>query len=432
MVTSTYDDSDRLTSIAASRGTTTLYRFEYDYTKPSSGNPDTALRYRVTDEQGSVTAYTYDALNRLTNARTTGAGGSLLREYTYDYDGSGNRTRQQVTVGAVVQVDNLTYNAANQLIEFNGEHLSYDGRGNLTGSDLGAEFVYNAANQTMSIDPRPGTGVKAKFEYRGTGQSERIAAGTVNEEAGTGSDVCVPGFSCLVDPSRTVADSTFLYSLLGITRESAGGIVNGYYTRDLNGGLLAARLPAQRLFYLHDGLGSVVAVTDVTGTTVAEYDYDPFGNTILETGPQAAANPWRFTGAYLDPTGLYKIGERYYDPLLGRWTQQDPIINLLDPRNWNRYAYVGNDPINYRDPSGLSGCSGWDLVGALFGIEAAFLPAEAAHFATGAALTGSGIYSAAKILGPAGRAALKGGFGALGIVITAAVIVPWVRRGCPR
>lgn len=224
-------------------------------------------------------------------------------------------------------------------------------------------------------------GAKALIDLglvRGTGQSERIAAGTVNETAGTGSDVCVPGFSCLVDPSRTVADSTFLYSLLGVTSEKAGGVLAGHYTRHLGGGLLAARLPAQRLFYLHDGLGSVVAVTDVTGVTVAEYDYDPFGNTILETGPLAAANPWRFTGAHLDPTGLYKIGERYYDPILGRWTQQDPIINLLDPRNWNRYAYVGNDPINYRDPSGLSGCtvSLLRVGGAFFVVEALTVAGE--------------------------------------------------------
>jgi uncharacterized protein RhaS with RHS repeats len=48
------------------------------------------------------------------------------------------------------------------------------------------------------------------------------------------------------------------------------------------------------------------------------------------------------------------MGERYYDSTLGRWTQQDPIVDVLDPKLWNRYVYVGNDPINYVDPSGLS------------------------------------------------------------------------------
>ena len=41
------------------------------------------------------------------------------------------------------------------------------------------------------------------------------------------------------------------------------------------------------------------------------------------------ANPYRFGGsygAYTDlSTGLVKIGQRYYDPGLGRWTQRDPL-----------------------------------------------------------------------------------------------------------
>jgi RHS repeat-associated protein len=39
-----------------------------------------------------------------------------------------------------------------------------------------------------------------------------------------------------------------------------------------------------------------------------------------ETVPQ----PYRFQGAYLDPTGLYKMGARYYDPVTTRFTQTDP------------------------------------------------------------------------------------------------------------
>lgn len=65
------------------------------------------------------------------------------------------------------------------------------------------------------------------------------------------------------------------------------------------------------------------------------------------------ANRWRLAGAYLDPTGLYKIGQRYYHPDWGRWTQPDPILAPLDPVNCNRYAYAGNNPTNYTDPTGL-------------------------------------------------------------------------------
>jgi RHS repeat-associated protein len=61
-------------------------------------------------------------------------------------------------------------------------------------------------------------------------------------------------------------------------------------------------------------------------------------------------NPWRYTGQYQDTTtGLYKMGARYYQPELGRWTQQDP--SGLDA---NAYLYVSGNPVNFVDPSGLA------------------------------------------------------------------------------
>ncbi|THA22568.1 RHS repeat-associated core domain-containing protein, partial [Streptomyces sp. A1277] len=56
----------------------------------------------------------------------------------------------------------------------------------------------------------------------------------------------------------------------------------------------------------------------------------------------------RFAGAYNDPTGLYKMGARYYDPALGRFTQPDP-----SGQETNTYLYAAGDPINHTDPTGL-------------------------------------------------------------------------------
>jgi RHS repeat-associated protein len=58
---------------------------------------------------------------------------------------------------------------------------------------------------------------------------------------------------------------------------------------------------------------------------------------------------WRYAGQYQDTsTGLYKMGARYYQPELGRWSQQDP-----SGQEANAYLYVGANPINFIDPSGL-------------------------------------------------------------------------------
>jgi len=57
-----------------------------------------------------------------------------------------------------------------------------------------------------------------------------------------------------------------------------------------------------------------------------------------------------------DPTGLYHFGQRYYDPSLGRWTQQDSLSHIGDPANGNRYTYTGDDPVINTDPGGRQTC----------------------------------------------------------------------------
>lgn len=98
----------------------------------------------------------------------------------------------------------------------------------------------------------------------------------------------------------------------------------------------------------------MVALTDSAGAVMATYSYSPYGEITSSTG--SVTNPYRFGGsygAYTDvSTGLLKLGQRYYDPALGRWTQPDPLLHLDDPQQWNRYAYVAGNPVNFVDPSG--------------------------------------------------------------------------------
>jgi len=91
----------------------------------------------------------------------------------------------------------------------------------------------------------------------------------------------------------------------------------------------------------------------------------PFGNAL------AVGTNYRYTGQELDPIGLYYYGQRYYDPLTGRFTQPDPLANYLtdpqklkqttgqdlqqflaNPQNLNPYSYVQNNPVRYVDPKG--------------------------------------------------------------------------------
>jgi RHS repeat-associated protein len=99
--------------------------------------------------------------------------------------------------------------------------------------------------------------------------------------------------------------------------------------------------------WLHaDERGSVIAVSNSAGATIATNAYD-------EYGIPRSTNTGRFqyTGqTWLPELGMYHYKARIYSPTLGRFLQADPI-GYGD--GMNMYAYVGGDPVNSSDPSGL-------------------------------------------------------------------------------
>ena len=99
--------------------------------------------------------------------------------------------------------------------------------------------------------------------------------------------------------------------------------------------------------YVHaDARNTVFAVTNDQNQITERYGYGPFGETPITTGI-----PFRYTGRRLDPeTGLYFYRARMYSPRLGRFLEKDPIGY---EGGTNLFAYVGSDPINFVDPSGL-------------------------------------------------------------------------------
>jgi len=179
----------------------------------------------------------------------------------------------------------------------------------------------------------------------------------------------------------------------GIIRHTAGATTA--YQHDPAGTLIAQHIPGTGgdYYYVLDAHGSVIGLVNPAGVTRAAYGYDPYGGHPVATALNGTlpVNPWRYSGQYLDNgTGLYKMGARYYDPTLGRFTQQDQLSALADPANGNRYTYAGDDPINNVDPAGASFFGDALQVGSLVVAGAGI---AAAPFSAGAslALTGASI-----------------------------------------
>jgi RHS repeat-associated protein len=132
-------------------------------------------------------------------------------------------------------------------------------------------------------------------------------------------------------------------------------------------GILAKRTTINQesntYFYHTDHLGSIRLVTDEVKNTVSSITYHPFGEIDIKEGSEDVL----FTGKELDSTGLYCHGARYYDPCLGRFITRDswtylpndfrsfgnPVLQWVsNPHVFNRYAYCGNNPLIYTDPTG--------------------------------------------------------------------------------
>jgi len=100
-----------------------------------------------------------------------------------------------------------------------------------------------------------------------------------------------------------------------------------------------------------DHLGSPRLVVDISdGSTEQRLDYDEFGNVVADSSP--GFQPFGFAGGLYDAdAGLVRFGARDYDAHSGRWMSKDPIG--FRGRDTNIYAFVGGDPINRSDPTGL-------------------------------------------------------------------------------
>ena len=116
--------------------------------------------------------------------------------------------------------------------------------------------------------------------------------------------------------------------------------------------------PAPPAYWRHsDWLGSSRLASTASQMVYYDAAYAPFGETYAETGTADRS----FTGQTQDviagSTGIYDFLFRQHSAAQGRWLVPDPAglaaADLSNPQTWNRYAYVGNNPLSNVDPLGL-------------------------------------------------------------------------------
>ena len=180
--------------------------------------------------------------------------------------------------------------------------------------------------------------------YKYDAQSRRIAkiAGTATTSAAA--IYLYDAWNCIADYSRSAGVSptftlkkTRLWGTdLSNTPQSAGGVA----------GLLSESFisnPQSPIYYpTYDGNGNISEYLTSTGTIVAHFEYDTFGNTVVNTDTGNLFT-YRFSTKPRDiETGIYYYGYRYYDPMTGRWPSRDPIG---ERGGINLYGFGQNNPI---------------------------------------------------------------------------------------
>ena len=197
--------------------------------------------------------------------------------------------------------------------------LTYDRDGNLTDDGNGNTYTFDAANRMISAtNSTTGT---VQFAYDGFGRR-------VQEKDGNGN--ILKQWVWLTGDAQPSEE-----------RNASNTVTKRFYA-------LGEQINGTSYFATKDHLGSVREMTDSAGNLVARYDYDAWGRRTLVSGTDLA--DFGFTGFYHDQaTGLDFSRTRPYTAELARWLGRDPIG---EAGGINLYAYTGNNPINYTDPSG--------------------------------------------------------------------------------
>ncbi|RKI77006.1 hypothetical protein D7V90_20000 [bacterium 1xD42-87] len=323
-----YDEDGNISRLTIGDGTEEGLLYDafmlYDLNGNRTGK--TGSRLDVGGKQAEMTvSYRYDSMNRLTNEDRNGAG------ERYAYDLCGNRLlKEQYSGSSVDAAEGYRYNEGNELTErIKAGSLtvySYDKNGSIISEEeegRRSEYRYDLLNRQIYVKTLDGK--EQENSYDGDG----LRAGLTENGKKT----------------------TFLYHNGEILTEFDGE--SAPIRRYLRGnGLSCVQTLDNNAYhaYHQDEQGSTAFITGQDNAVENFYQYDAFGN-LLEKH-EDVGNRILYTGQQYDQeTGQYYLRARYYNPVVGRFLQEDTYRG----DGLNLYAYCANNPVVYYDPSGHDG-----------------------------------------------------------------------------
>lgn len=338
--TAQFNARQQVTQLGLGTSTTnaSLWKADYEYGEllangtvdPAKNTGNIARQILTIPATSFIQSYKYDPLYRLTEAREYTGTNTANPNWTqtFGYDVYGNRTSFAQTIGGIQTNGTPLVNPNTN--RFTSSNFTYDKNGNVTQdidpvTNQTRQTTFNGDNKQTEVKDANGTLV-GKYYYDGEGK--RIKKVTATET------------------------TVFVYS--------GGKLVAEYSTQISQNPTIA--------YTTTDHLGSPRVITDKTGNVKSRRDFMPFGEDIFagvggrtgDTGQRYSSSAddirQKFTGYQKDSeTNLDFAEARMYENRYGRFTAVDPLLasgKSANPQSFNRYIYVGNNPLNITDPSG--------------------------------------------------------------------------------
>ncbi|HAH05536.1 MAG TPA: hypothetical protein DCM05_03270 [Elusimicrobia bacterium] len=278
--------------------------------------------------------YVYDVLHRLTVAVNLGPDGPVGAVETFEHDKAGNRIAD--SSGTV-----FDYDYANRIQWDNFYTYEHDANGNrisATGKLTGqtTSYVYDSENRRVEAHLPDG----AVWTYKYDAKGRRVEKSLTGDASKT---------------LRYVYDNEDVLAILDGSNNLLALFTHGPGL----GRPLAMRQGTTDYYYHADALGSVVALTNSSGSVVESYEYTAYGRPFVRDGMgtlrgmSVVGNPFMYGGTERDPeTGQNHMGHREQDPDAGTFMQEDPIG--FAGGDVNLFAFAAESPTNLIDPLGLS------------------------------------------------------------------------------
>jgi RHS repeat-associated protein len=342
--TFTLNDRLQMTSQSLNKGAEVLQKYDYSY-----GNVDlttgTVDATKNNGQLGKVESFigankhasqrfAYDEIGRLSESREyRGDNNSLTYKQKFDFDRFGNLYRKVASNPTAGQANPLAYTP----IEATDISKSTNRFTTGTTYDDAGQVVNDAKFRTMS------------FAYDANGRQIKATRASV-PDAWTVYDASGNRVATKInDVWQYIVYDAFgkLVAEYGVASEGLGGVK----------------------YVQQDWQGSVRTVANNNGFVVGRTDHQAFGNDVGYGVGQRSVEQGYSVGKVArqgyglterdDATGLDHTWFRKNENQAGRWTSPDPYngsMSLGNPQSFNRYSYVGGDPTNFVDPSGLVVC----------------------------------------------------------------------------